>query len=186
MKLSIVSYLDSESSKKVRAIQRELSNITGSVGALTSWEPHITVGDGIETDEEQLMKLKDCIRSLSSQSSPFKLSLKGTGSLDNWKGGSGETTYVIYLKVVLTDELVKIVNEIKQATKQYNTWYLMPQPYLPHCTLAFRDLTIDGYKKGIKYLEQLNPKISATINHIALVEKLPDVDHELIRFMIAA
>ncbi|NCD00467.1 MAG: hypothetical protein EOL95_12320 [Bacteroidia bacterium] len=182
MKLSIVSYLDPESSHKVRELQQKLSDITGSRVSLSSWEPHVTIGDGVEVDYGDLKSLKYKIDSLSIKTDPFELNLQGIGSLDNWKGGSDETPYVIYLNVVLTEELMKFVNEIESICNKYNKWYFMPRPYMPHCTLAFRDLTKVGYENGLKYLQKVDPKLKAKIDHIALVEKLTDFDSELIRF----
>lgn len=54
MKLSIVSYLDTASSTEVRKLQQKLSEITGSHASLTSWEPHVTVGDAVEVDVHTL------------------------------------------------------------------------------------------------------------------------------------
>jgi 2'-5' RNA ligase len=182
MKLSLVSYLDQTSSSLVREIQQNLSDITGSKASLSSWQPHVTVGDGVEVNEEQCNQLKNRINEISTSTAKYLLKLHGIGTLDNWKGGAGETPYVIYLDVVINDELVKVVDDVDRATYEYSKWYLMPRPYLPHCTLAFRDLTKEGFEKGLEYLKNVDPSITATVDHIALVDKLPDVDRELVRF----
>lgn len=182
MKLSIVSYLDPQSSQKVRKIQQELSDVTGSKGSLESWEPHVTIGDGVEVNEAQLDKLKIAADLIAKENTAFKFNLRGIGSLDNWHGGADETPYVIYLDGIANDYLLDLISAIDTASANYDKWYLMPRPYLPHCTLAFRDLSKAGYKKGLAYLEKMNPEIHAKIDHIALVEKLPNVDRELIRF----
>ena len=182
MKLSLVSYLDPESSREIRAIQTELSGITGSKASLNSWEPHVTVGDAIEVSKEELADVKERIKELCKSTSSFQLRLQGIESLDNWMGGAGETPYVIYLNVQLNNELDMIDKEVADKIKDYDKWYVMPKPYLPHCTLAFRDLTEQGYVKGLEYLQETDPRVTAHIDHIALVEKLADVDRELIRF----
>lgn len=142
----------------------------------------MTIVDGVEVTHEQFETLKNSIHLISSKTSKINLELTGIGSLDNWKGGAGETPYVIYLDILLHPNLLSVVDQISTATKGYDTWYEMPKPYLPHCTLAFRDLSQEGYIKGLAYLEGINPSITATIDHIALVEKLPDVDRELVRY----
>jgi 2'-5' RNA ligase len=185
MKLSLVSYLDDDSSNAVRRIQRELSNITGSKASLSSWEPHVTISDGIEIQKSELELIKNKIKFLSIKTSTFELSLQGIGSLSDWKGGASETPYVIYLEVALNSELNNIVHEVSSITRSYDKWYLRPKPYFPHCTLAFRDLTKEGYDIGLKYLNNLNPTLRAKVDHIALVEKLLDIDQELVRFKFA-
>jgi len=182
MKLSLVSYLDEQSSAAVREIQQKLSDVTGSKASLAAWEPHVTIGDGVEVSEVQLEKLKNHVEPLAKRTAAFKLKLHGIGSLDNWQGGAGETPFVIYLDIILNENLVNIVNAVDLISNHYQKWYSMPRPYLPHSTLAFRDLDKEGYEKGLSYIERLNPDISALIDHIAVVEKLPNSDRELIRF----
>ena len=55
---SLVSYLTGEDYKKVRELQKELSEITGSRKCLEDWLPHITVGDGITVSNEAMYKLE--------------------------------------------------------------------------------------------------------------------------------
>lgn len=184
MKLSIVSYLDSESMAEVRKVQEELSRVTGSVACLSSWEPHVTVGDGVELSEDDLQQFTDDIRGLTSTAQPFRLGLEGIGTIDDRKGGRGETTtpYVIYLKVRVNPQLLQLVDRVAENTSRLDKWYEMPRPYTPHCTLAFRDLSEEGFRAGIAHLGEREIRLEATIDHIALVEKLPEVDTELTRF----
>jgi hypothetical protein len=47
MKLSIVSFFDAQSTKTIRDLQHTISELTGSHAALQTWQPHVTIGDGI-------------------------------------------------------------------------------------------------------------------------------------------
>ena len=62
----------------------------------------------------------------------------------------------------------------------------MPRPYLPHVTLAFRDLSREGFEAGSAYLADKTIHLSSTIDHIALVEKLATTDAERQRFWLTS
>ncbi|HRN96910.1 MAG TPA: 2'-5' RNA ligase family protein [Candidatus Saccharibacteria bacterium] len=183
MKLSVVSYLDSASLLKVREVQGALSKITGSKASLTSWDPHITIGDGIVVNDESLQEFQSEIQTIASPTLSFQLKLGGIGTMDNFKGGSGEkvSPFVLYLDVDVTDQLLQLVEKVSQISSGFEKWYFMPKPYEPHCTLAFRDLTEDGFKLGCEYLKKQDINLISTIDHIALVEKLENLDKELLR-----
>lgn len=186
MRVSIVSYLDPETTKAVRDIQQTLSDLTGAKASLTTWLPHVTVGDGVEFDDAQEEGFLSRLKELTANHKPFNLELKGIGTLDNWQGGEGEvfTPYVIYLDVVINESLMNIVKGVSEASEGLHTWYKMPEPYLPHCTLAFRDLTKEGFEKGIAYLATQNLSFTTTIDHISLVEMLPTGDTEYVRLSL--
>lgn len=156
------------------------------MASLNSWEPHITLGDGIILYEEQLSPFDRSIEKAVSSYKPFMLSLSDFGFLDNWNGGSNHkaTPYVIYINVVLTETLAQLVNAIATATESNEKWYCMPRPYLPHVTLAFRDLTKKGYEIGKNYLEGQKVLTTAEIDHVALVEKLPHSNVERTRIWL--
>jgi len=175
------------SSRKVRELQQKLSEITGSKASLSSWQPHVTVGDGVEVDDEQLQELQNEMIGIADQSHTFLLSLKGFSTLENWKGGEDENVspFVIYLDVHVNPDLTRLIESIANVTTKIDKWYLMPEPYVAHCTLAFRDLSEEGFKLGVEYLQKTDLSLTATIDHLALVEKLPSVDRELVRFNFA-
>ena len=183
MKLSIVSYLDPVASAQVRAIQQELNHVTGSFAALNSWQPHVTIGDGIEIDEQNMPALEMAFRTIATNTKPFELQLDSIGTMTDWQAGSAEiaSPFVIYGTIVVSEPLLQLVDLVAQITKNQEKWYHVPKPYRPHCTLAFRDLTEDGFHHGIAYLKDHPLFIHATIDHISLVEKLPELDREYAR-----
>ena len=56
MRLSIVSYLDPQASAQVRDLQYAISDITRSRASLLSWGPHVTLADGVEAEDDQIVK----------------------------------------------------------------------------------------------------------------------------------
>ncbi len=181
---SIVCYLENETKQKVRDLQQKLFEITGSRACLDDWMPHITLGDGPEVSELELEKLEQEIKKLADVQNSFSiLSAEFSGRTDR-KGGNGENTtpYILWINIVVKDMFTKLIVDIESITNHYNVWYQKPFPYIPHITLAFRDLSEAGHKKGRQYLEsvQFNEKI--IVSHIALVERLEDSDVEYKRF----
>jgi 2'-5' RNA ligase len=184
-KFSIVTYLDEESSKKVREIQQKLFELTGSKACLDEWQPHTTVGSGIWVTESELAEAEETFTKIAEGANPFSVALSGFGGLTDRKGGEGEITtpYVLWIDVVVNKELRKLVDLIEEkVTFKYKLWYKRPSPYMPHVTVAFRDLTEEGYEKGQQYLKELNFEDEMTISHVALVERLPNKDVGYKRF----
>lgn len=184
-KFSIVCYLAGEKLDRVRNLQEEVSKLTGSRASLDSWIPHVTVGDGIWVSEPELKILEKELFELTNQQEKFLVNIGGFGGLTNRKGGEGEVTtpYVLWIDVDVNENLKKLVDNIySQVSSKYKLWYSMPKPYTPHVTVAFRDLSKEGYYKGLQFLEDKKFSDEIEVSHIALVEKLPDKDVEYKRF----
>lgn len=180
MRLSIVSYLDDATQKQIRKLQEGMSKATGSRASLDSWQPHVTVGDGVEIDGAEFMNFLSTMTSAVKDVRRFNVQISGIGSLDNRVGGAGEQTtpYAIYIHVAVSPELDSLRQTIQNATANTPKWYTMPMPFTPHVTLAFRDLSDTGYVKGLKYLIGKETTFAASISSVSLVEKLADVDAE--------
>jgi len=184
MRFSVVCYLDSDSSNAVRSIQEKLGELTGARASLDLWKPHITVGDGIEVDDNDLDTVKSVFKNIAENTNPFFVSMNDILKIDFREGGVGETTtpYGLYLDVVRNDDLLKLVEKVSKVSERLNKWYFMPSPYHPHCALAFKDLDEAGFVKGARYLDDQALNIQARIDHVALVEMLPDKTREFYRF----
>lgn len=183
MQLSIASYLDDSATQQVRQLQQTMSEVTGSTASLNSWQPHVTLGDGIDVTKNEIDNLIDEMQRVAQTTHKFDLTMTGFGSLGSRPIGEGEisTTYAIFINVIINQDLVNLVDKIDEITNNYSIWYHMPRPYLPHATLAFRDLSEQGYHDGLNYLGGKNIALTSSIDHIALVEKTSDSDMEFIR-----
>lgn len=186
MKLSIVSYLNPQASERIRKIQHGLSEVTGSKASLLSWEPHVTLADGVEVEGPQTEQLLKDLKEVATLHSTFNLNLLGYGILNDRPIGKEEisTPYALFAKVSLNNHLLSLSADLTKIANRYTTWYNMPLPYQPHVTLAFRDLSRQGLNKGIAYLDRQQISLAATIDHIALVEKLENKDLEYLRIPI--
>ena len=172
---SLVAYLGGEEYKKVRRIQKNLQEITGSKKCLEDWLPHITLGDGIAVTREEISRVESEIKRWSEKQKVTKSKVTGFGGIENWKGAvEGKITpYVIWLDVEVSPGLLQLYNTLRdEITAHHNTWLPRTTTYTPHITLAFSDLTKEGYEAGMKFLsdQQEETVLDFSISHIALVE----------------
>ncbi|MDB5260472.1 MAG: Cyclic phosphodiesterase-like protein [Candidatus Nomurabacteria bacterium] len=169
---SLITYLSGEEHKKVREIQKELSKITGSRKCLEDWLPHITPGDGPSLAEEFQANYEKELKAFTDAQNPIKVKISGFDGIENWKGAKGNITpYVIWINVEVSAELLDLFNRLRdEITSKYETWLPRTVNYVPHITLAFADLSEDGYKKGMQYLTTQNINETIIIDHIALAE----------------
>ncbi|HEY4964461.1 MAG TPA: 2'-5' RNA ligase family protein [Candidatus Saccharimonadales bacterium] len=185
MKYSIVSYLDEVTTSSVRELQQTIADLTGSKASLLAWEPHVSVGDGISiADHTELEQFAYLLNNLASTTEQFKVKVTGFGGRKDRTIGDGEysTPYVLWVNVEANEEVVYLVAKVAKITASYQKWYHMPAPYIPHVTIAFRDLDEKGYEKGLAYLKNKVFDGISTINHIALVRMLANKDKEYKRF----
>ncbi len=145
---TLVAYLDAGLMAKVRAIQREISRLTGSRASLDDWDPHISVGSEVWLRDDELDEYTAQLADAVAETKPFSVNVRDFGFIDNWSGGKlpGNTPYGVYLGIVVAPELQRMVKKIRPVTAPRNLYYDMPWPYHPHLTVAFRDLTKHGYE----------------------------------------
>ena len=170
---SIVTYLVGEDFKKVRAIQKDISTITGSKKCLVDWLPHITVGDGISVSGSTLPEIEDKLKGFCNRQKAITATIKGFGGVDTWKGAVKDkiTPYVIWLDVEVSSDLLTLFTNLKdEITSKQETWLPRTISYVPHVTIAFSDLNEEGYRKGLEYLSSKSFETEFSISHIALVE----------------
>lgn len=170
---SLVSYSTWEEFKKIRKIQKELSKITGSKKCLEDWLPHITIGDWISVKDSELEKLELDIINVLNKQKVIYTKVNWFWGIDNWKGAVEWkiTPYVIWLNIEINPELLTLFNlSQKSFTDKYDLWLPKTIEYVPHITLAFADLTKEGYELGMKYLSEKEINIILPITHLSLTE----------------
>ena len=170
---SIVSYLEGEEFKKVRAIQKKLSEITGSKKSLEDWLPHITIGDGIAVSQVRLGEVESALENLAAAQKVVHAQIRGFAGIEDWKGSiPGKITpYVIWLNISVSPELKNLFSDLRdKLTANHETWLPRTINYIPHITLACADLSEEGYRAGMEYVSSLQFEETLTISHAALVE----------------
>lgn len=194
MNISLISNLSGDSYKKVRSLQKELSRVTGSISCLADWQPHITIGDGLVVDQQTMTGLTTELQAFAESHQPVKARIHGYAGIDNWKGAvEGKVTpYVIWLSVEMNDELMALWSSLRdKITARYEAWLPRTVEYNPHVTIAFSDLTKEGFEKGMAYLGENAHRIADIwfdINSITIAEcygegYMQSVEHS--RFLLA-
>ena len=169
---SLITNLGGEQYKKVRSLQKDISNLTNSRKSMEDWLPHITIGDGPLLQEEEFSKYEKELSEFCLNQKPITTCLKGFTGIDNWKGaGLGLTPYVLWIDVEVSNDLQNLFDSLRDClTSKYEAWLPRMISYKPHVTLAFADLTKEGYEKGLEFLKSKEMNEEFTIDNITLVE----------------
>ncbi len=164
-----ISYLDSESEKEIRTIQKEIFEISGAKSSLEEWRPHITVGRGLNYKKEIPADLIEKLSTFTKTQSSFQVELKNFGYMDDWKGSAlfNCEPYVIYIDVIINPILQTFVDKLDSILKEYAFSYEI-HPYNPHLTLAFKDLDKEGFEKSKDYLSQQSFSKTITIDSFSI------------------
>lgn len=175
-KYSLVIYLDKELLKKIKVIQERLFGLTGSMACLNLWEPHITIGAGVEIEDKDFNPLYEDISKTIKSLKPFEIKIKDYGFMDDWMGGKlkGFTKYVIYINVIKNDKLQNLFNTVKEVTDKRNLFYGPISSYNPHLTIASKDLNEEGFNKAKSVLEKEKFEDKILVDHIALAKEYND------------
>ena len=157
---------------KVRRVQRSLSLKTASHACVDFWQPHLTVGSGINVAEKKLSTLTTQFHSALNNITPFSVRIQGYEFMDRWSGGVfGRSPYVVYLRVTRTPVLFTLVTAVHKVTNRYSLFYRQPWPYTPHVTLAFSDLTKAGFHQAKAFLKGKKFTGTLRVDHVALLRK---------------
>lgn len=184
---SIVCYLEGDELTRVRQLQQKLTDLTGSRKCIDSWMPHLTLGSGIVVSDEEQARVESLFEDIVRVEHPFEIKLEGFGGTEQWTGArEGITTpYVLWIDPVKTDELQHLFETIRdRVTDGFDTFYPRIVEYIPHVTVAYGDLTKEGYEAGRRYLADRGFTGLMFIDHVALVENFDDKDVEYKRFYL--
>lgn len=174
---SVVSYFDPEFTGRVRTLQERIAEETGARASLDIWDPHITIGSGISIPDGDISHAKELLDRAVACTKPFPLRISNFGFMDDWVGGQrpGISPYVVYLGVEIPEALRMLVESVRtQLTDHYEHWYEQPWPYTPHVTLAYRDLSEEGFLQTKKRLASESFSAEPIIDHVSLVDEIPD------------
>lgn len=169
---SIIVNLSGEQYKMARSLQKEISILSGAKRSIEDWLPHITIGDGpLISEEEMIVYEKELVEFCKTQKK-VKARLKGFTGIDNWKGAQlGLSPYVVWVDVEVSDDLKKLFEELRdKITSKYEAWLPRTVNYTPHVTLAFADLTKEGYEKSLELLKTKVIDEEFAIDNITIVE----------------
>jgi 2'-5' RNA ligase len=79
MRYALVSYFDTTTTERIVGIEDRIFEMTGARIAREKWDPHITVGAGVELSEEELKAFAEKMKVVLSSIEPFQVELKDYG-----------------------------------------------------------------------------------------------------------
>ncbi len=127
-----------EVQQQVRELQQHLSDRYASQAAQKS-PPHITLQPPFQWPLEEKPRLTDHLQQFSLQAAPLPVTLHGFAAF---------APRVIYIHVLPSAELQALQLSLVNFVETH-LGILHPQkqrPFVPHVTLAFRDLTEDNFR----------------------------------------
>lgn len=181
MRYAHVSYFDTTTTERIVGIEDRIFEMTGARIAREKWDPHITVGAGVELSEEELKAFAEKMKVVLSSIEPFQVELKDYGFMDNWTKGAkdGLRPYVVYIDVVVNEKLKTLVEVIKEKVTAgenlyYGELYAEIGSYTPHATVAFGDLDKEHFENCKELFSAEGFSGTATIDHVALAKEGAD------------
>ncbi len=130
----IASLLDDPASACVRHLWQELEVRCGLVGVKLTPFPHLTWQ---VTEDYDLPRLEFALRTLAGQVKPFSIHTSGLGLF------TGENP-IIYVSIVKDEALMcfhSLLWERMAGIAFHPALYYSPGQWVPHITLAYKDLT---------------------------------------------
>ncbi len=125
--------------QQITEIQRYFAEHYNSRGALNS-PPHITLQPPFEGLAEDVPKLEESLNQFSANRLPIPVTLSGFAAF---------APRVIYVDVVKSPELLEIHKDLMsyiEANLGIVDRVSQTRPFVPHMTVAFRDLTKDNFQ----------------------------------------
>ena len=171
----LIAYLDSDITAKIRGLQEQLRDLTGSRASLRDWDPHISIGSEALLMPHEVGEYVESLKSATKSIRSPSVSISGFGFMDNWSGANlpGNTPYGVYLKVKVTPELQALANAVESVSRCHRLYYKRPDPYLPHITLAFRDLGQAGFQKALRSYKSKSFEESTRLTSYSLAQLTP-------------
>ena len=181
----IVTYFNQDFENEIRGLQKELFEITGARASLDEWRPHVTVGKALWIEDNNLKQLTQELTEFIQAQPVFEMEFDGFGNMDDWAGAEAFKCepYVVYIDVVVNDDLNNYVEKLSQILDKYEHKYVIHKGNF-HLTLAFKDLNRTGFEKAKKYLrdKSFQRKIKVDSLSVVLDTEKGDVIKEIATF----
>jgi 2'-5' RNA ligase len=162
--LAIISILDLEGENAVKEIWRQLEAHCGLSGIKVFPYPHITWLGAVSCDKEMMILTLD---QFASTTPPIQVKTNGLGTF------SGENP-VLYLPVVKDPNLVAFHQgmwERMNSCMSDRLIHYSPDQWMPHVTLAIKDVTPKRLACAVKLLCENEYILSINLDNLALVDQ---------------
>jgi 2'-5' RNA ligase len=168
----IVTLLDESLSAQVRTVWDGLERECGLCGIKVTPIPHFTWQIASDYD---FSRLESALISITTAVKPFPMQCSGLGIF------TGEKP-VLYISIVRTEELSHFHRLIWERLWEFSeapSPYYSPLSWMPHITLAHRDLDLDTLPCALKSLAGQSFAWEGLVDNLALVYQVQDQIGEL-------
>jgi 2'-5' RNA ligase len=168
----IVTVLDESLSAHVRSLWDGLEKECGLTGIKITPTPHFTWQIAGDYDFAQL---ESVLKSIAASAKPFTMRCSGLGIF------TGENP-VLYISIVRDEQLSRFHRLIWERLLEFSETpspYYSPPAWMPHITLAHRDLTMQDLPCALRSLAMQSFSWEARVDNLALVYQVQDQVGEL-------
>ena len=148
--------------EEANAIKAHFATVYESSHAQNS-PPHITLQPPFQWGKDQLQQLKNTLQQFSQNQTPIPIILSGFGAFP---------PRVIYIHVEKTPELLMIQKALMEDLETdlgLVDSVAKSRPFVPHMTVAFRDLTRSNFRQAWKFYREKSFDYQFTINELTLL-----------------
>lgn len=160
---SIISELDQDTAVFVMHLWRKLSDACGLKGIYNFPNPHFTwlVADSVETKP-----VCELITIIAAQTYTFPVRMTGISVFES-------NSPVLYLSLFKSLALARLHSNLMKRVQPFLGeihHYYSPETWIPHVTLALRDLTNENLECAVKSIEKEATGQMLWVNNIMLVQ----------------
>ena len=143
----IASLLDQPAASRVEQLWQELETRCGLVGVKATPFPHFTWQ---VTEAYDLPRLETVLQALARQTQPFTIHTSGLGLFTS-------ADPIVYISIVKDETLLHFHSMLwdqLQGIAFHPTLYYTPEQWVPHITLAYRDVSsanLDCVMQGLAF-----------------------------------
>lgn len=159
---SIASLLDPAADQTVRALWERFEEHCGLTGIKITPMPHFS---WMGAEAYQLNAVENLLAEKAAKMQPFSVQAAGLGMFTGARP-------VIYIAVVKNKTLLMAHSELWEALKPYATipnGYYDPNRWMPHITLAFRELDPERLGCAIADMAFNKVEFKITVDHFAII-----------------
>ncbi len=152
--------------KEITAIIKDFSKKYKAYTAVKDYKgPHITIIN-LKIPKTEFDSIFENVKAISLPTKKFKIQINGIGYFTAYHSGS--PNYVIYFKILKTQDLSKLYRRLKKRFKAQLFGY---PKFTPHITLTMRDLTRTDFYLALKDFKHLKFSRRITIKKIMVSYK---------------
>lgn len=175
-KLYFVALLPDENTSKLIYEYKQIIYHQFACKAALKSPAHITLIPPVSLSSEQLELLKQDVKKISHSTDSFAIDLLGWNNF---------ATRTIYLDCQNNQDLAKIYTKCQKLAMKIGL-KTDPRNFIPHITLANRDINIEQYANLWQLVNNMNYPKSVIINSIVIFEQTPTLWHPLFTLTLAA